>query len=105
MYPELLKLHQTWEGCPVAQCGSNTGRGTRGCRSALVEDQTFHSKLHINMLSILAEEYLPFSKEIISLIEAQTAKVFIHPQPPIILIVLYLVSASSQVSLLSKEDS
>lgn len=57
------------------------------------------------MLSILAEEYLPFSKEIISLIEAQTAKVFIHPQPPIILIVLYLVSASSQVSLLSKEDS
>lgn len=44
-----------------------------------LEDLTFNSKPHINMLTILAEENLPFAKEIVTLIEAQTAKVFIHP--------------------------
>ncbi|XP_004621224.1 pre-mRNA cleavage complex 2 protein Pcf11 isoform X2 [Sorex araneus] len=39
-----------------------------------LEDLTFNSKPHINMLTILAEENLPFAKEIVSLIEAQTAK-------------------------------
>lgn len=60
--------------------------GTAGAREdacrdyqSSLEDLTFNSKPHINMLTILAEENLPFAKEIVSLIEAQTAKVFIHP--------------------------
>ncbi|XP_052616791.1 pre-mRNA cleavage complex 2 protein Pcf11-like [Peromyscus californicus insignis] len=39
-----------------------------------LEDLTFNSKPHINMLTIVAQENLPFAKEIVSLIEAQTAK-------------------------------
>nr|KAF6336938.1 hypothetical protein mMyoMyo1_012127 [Myotis myotis] len=39
-----------------------------------LEDLTFNSKPYINMLTILAEENLPFAKEIVSLIEAQAAK-------------------------------
>ncbi|XP_059109595.1 pre-mRNA cleavage complex 2 protein Pcf11-like [Peromyscus eremicus] len=39
-----------------------------------LENLTFNSKPHINMLTIVAEENLPFAKEIVSLIEAQTAK-------------------------------
>uniref|UniRef100_A0A8C8W6V4 CID domain-containing protein n=1 Tax=Peromyscus maniculatus bairdii TaxID=230844 RepID=A0A8C8W6V4_PERMB len=39
-----------------------------------LEDLTFNSKPHINMLTIVAEENLPFAKEIVSVIEAQTAK-------------------------------
>uniref|UniRef100_G1LF80 PCF11 cleavage and polyadenylation factor subunit n=1 Tax=Ailuropoda melanoleuca TaxID=9646 RepID=G1LF80_AILME len=56
--------------------------GTAGAREdacrdyqSSLEDLTFNSKPHINMLTILAEENLPFAKEIVSLIEAQTAKV------------------------------
>ncbi|XP_036751274.2 pre-mRNA cleavage complex 2 protein Pcf11 isoform X2 [Manis pentadactyla] len=55
--------------------------GTAGARDdacrdyqSSLEDLTFNSKPHINMLTILAEENLPFAKEIVSLIEAQTAK-------------------------------
>ncbi|XP_045870647.1 pre-mRNA cleavage complex 2 protein Pcf11 isoform X2 [Meles meles] len=55
--------------------------GTAGAREdacrdyqSSLEDLTFNSKPHINMLTILAEENLPFAKEIVSLIEAQTAK-------------------------------
>ncbi|XP_059560822.1 pre-mRNA cleavage complex 2 protein Pcf11-like [Myotis daubentonii] len=39
-----------------------------------LEDLTFNSKPYINMLTILAEENLPFAKEIVSFIEAQAAK-------------------------------
>lgn len=46
-----------------------------------LEDLTFNSKPHINMLTILAEENVPFAKDIVSLIEAQIAKVFISLRP------------------------
>ncbi|XP_059525870.1 pre-mRNA cleavage complex 2 protein Pcf11-like [Myotis daubentonii] len=39
-----------------------------------LEDLTVNSKPHINMLTILAQENLHFAKDIVSLIEAQTAK-------------------------------
>lgn len=52
---------------------------TDACREyqSSLEDLTFNSKPHINMLTILAEENLQFFKDIVSLIEAQIAKVFI----------------------------
>lgn len=75
-------------GGPRRNVRADAGRGryTAGAREdacrdyqSSLEDLTFNSKPHINMLTILAEENLPFAKEIVSLIEAQTAKVFIHP--------------------------
>lgn len=41
-----------------------------------LEDLTFNSKPHINMLTILAEENLQFTEDIVAIIEAQIAKVF-----------------------------
>lgn len=41
-----------------------------------LEDLTFNSKPHINNLTILAEENLKYSPEIVKLIEAQISKVF-----------------------------
>lgn len=41
-----------------------------------LEDLTFNSKPHINMLTILAEENLTFAKDIVAIIEAQISKVF-----------------------------
>lgn len=41
-----------------------------------LEDLTFNSKPHINMLTILAEENVQFARDIVTLIEAQIAKVF-----------------------------
>lgn len=43
-----------------------------------LEDLTFNSKPHINMLTILAEENLQFAKDIVAIIEAQISKVFMH---------------------------
>ena len=43
-----------------------------------LEDLTFNSKPHINMLTILAEENLTFAKDIVAIIEAQISKVFIN---------------------------
>uniref|UniRef100_G1PRY9 Pre-mRNA cleavage complex 2 protein Pcf11 n=1 Tax=Myotis lucifugus TaxID=59463 RepID=G1PRY9_MYOLU len=50
--------------------------GEDACRDyqSSLEDLTFNSKPYINMLTMVAEENLPFAKEIVSLIEAQTAK-------------------------------
>lgn len=42
-----------------------------------LEDLTFNSKPHINMLTILAEENINFAKDIVAIIEAQISKVFI----------------------------
>ncbi|XP_073425291.1 pre-mRNA cleavage complex 2 protein Pcf11 [Dendrobates tinctorius] len=39
-----------------------------------LEDLTFNSKPHINMLTILAEENVQFARDIVTLIEAQIAK-------------------------------
>lgn len=43
-----------------------------------LEDLTFNSKPHINMLTILAEENLNFAKDIVAIIEAQISKVFMN---------------------------
>ena len=61
-----------------SSAGSSEARedACRDYQSSL-EDLTFNSKPHINMLTILAEENVPFAKDIVSLIEAQIAKVFI----------------------------
>lgn len=45
-----------------------------------LEDLTFNSKPHINMLTILAEENLNFAKDIVAIIEAQISKVFINTE-------------------------
>lgn len=43
-----------------------------------LEDLTFNSKPHINMLTILAEENINFAKDIVAIIEAQISKVFMN---------------------------
>ncbi|NWQ66321.1 PCF11 protein, partial [Neopipo cinnamomea] len=60
---------------PESNAGSSEARedACRDYQSSL-EDLTFNSKPHINMLTILAEENVPFAKDIVSLIEAQIAK-------------------------------
>ncbi|XP_026860226.2 pre-mRNA cleavage complex 2 protein Pcf11 [Electrophorus electricus] len=54
-----------------------------------LEDLTFNSKPHINMLTILAEENIQFTKDIVAIIEAQIAKA----PPAEKLPVLYLVDS------------
>ncbi|KAF5906966.1 pre-mRNA cleavage complex 2 protein Pcf11-like, partial [Clarias magur] len=54
-----------------------------------LEDLTFNSKPHINMLTILAEENLQFPEDIVAIIEAQIAKA----PPAEKLPVLYLVDS------------
>ncbi|XP_078143008.1 pre-mRNA cleavage complex 2 protein Pcf11 isoform X2 [Centroberyx gerrardi] len=54
-----------------------------------LEDLTFNSKPHINMLTILAEENLHFAKDIVAIIEAQISKAPPSEKLP----VLYLVDS------------
>ncbi|KAF6740011.1 Pre-mRNA cleavage complex 2 protein Pcf11 [Oryzias melastigma] len=54
-----------------------------------LEDLTFNSKPHINMLTILAEENLQFAKDIVAIIEAQITKAPPSEKLP----VLYLVDS------------
>uniref|UniRef100_A0A8C7YPW5 Pre-mRNA cleavage complex 2 protein Pcf11 n=1 Tax=Oryzias sinensis TaxID=183150 RepID=A0A8C7YPW5_9TELE len=54
-----------------------------------LEDLTFNSKPHINMLTILAEENLQFAKDIVAIIEAQITKAPSSEKLP----VLYLVDS------------
>uniref|UniRef100_A0A8D3EBZ7 Pre-mRNA cleavage complex 2 protein Pcf11 n=1 Tax=Scophthalmus maximus TaxID=52904 RepID=A0A8D3EBZ7_SCOMX len=54
-----------------------------------LEDLTFNSKPHINMLTILAEENLNFAKDIVAIIEAQISKAPAAEKLP----VLYLVDS------------
>ncbi|XP_061659661.1 pre-mRNA cleavage complex 2 protein Pcf11 isoform X2 [Syngnathoides biaculeatus] len=54
-----------------------------------LEDLTFNSKPHINMLTILAEENVNFAKDIVAIIEAQISKAPAVEKLP----VLYLVDS------------
>ncbi|XP_075994020.1 pre-mRNA cleavage complex 2 protein Pcf11 isoform X2 [Genypterus blacodes] len=54
-----------------------------------LEDLTFNSKPHINMLTILAEENLHFAKDIVAIIEAQISKAPAAEKLPL----LYLVDS------------
>ncbi|NP_001007308.1 pre-mRNA cleavage complex 2 protein Pcf11 [Danio rerio] len=70
---------------------SDDGAREDACREyqSSLEDLTFNSKPHINMLTILAEENIQFTKDIVAIIEAQIAKA-----PPVEkLPVLYLVDS------------
>lgn len=57
---------------------SADGAKEDACREyqSSLEDLTYNSKPHINMLTILAEENLQFAEDIVAIIEAQIAKVF-----------------------------
>jgi len=57
---------------------SDEGAREDACREyqSSLEDLNFNSKPHINMLTILAEENIQFTKDIVAIIEAQISKVF-----------------------------
>uniref|UniRef100_A0A8C1RZQ0 PCF11 cleavage and polyadenylation factor subunit n=1 Tax=Cyprinus carpio TaxID=7962 RepID=A0A8C1RZQ0_CYPCA len=64
---------------------SDEGAREDACREyqSSLEDLTFNSKPHINMLTILAEENIQFTKDIVAIIEAQIAKTEeTSPKPP-----------------------
>ncbi|XP_053168702.1 pre-mRNA cleavage complex 2 protein Pcf11 [Hemicordylus capensis] len=71
--------------------GGGGGSSEDACRDyqSSLEDLTFNSKPHINMLTILAEENVPFAKDIVSLIEAQVAKAPSNEKLP----VMYLMDS------------
>ncbi|KAK7143529.1 hypothetical protein R3I93_014633 [Phoxinus phoxinus] len=70
---------------------SDEGAREDACREyqSSLEDLTFNSKPHINMLTILAEENIQFAKDIVAIIEAQIAKAAPGEKLP----VLYLVDS------------
>uniref|UniRef100_A0A673KKY2 Pre-mRNA cleavage complex 2 protein Pcf11 n=1 Tax=Sinocyclocheilus rhinocerous TaxID=307959 RepID=A0A673KKY2_9TELE len=70
---------------------SDEGAREDACREyqSSLEDLTFNSKPHINMLTILAEENIQFTKDIVAIIEAQIAKATPGEKLP----VLYLVDS------------
>lgn len=67
------------KGFPSLKMDDSAARDD-ACREyqSSLEDLTFNSKPHINMLTILAEENLHFAKDIVAIIEAQISKVFIY---------------------------
>ncbi|XP_069565763.1 pre-mRNA cleavage complex 2 protein Pcf11 isoform X2 [Brachyistius frenatus] len=71
--------------------GSPSSKMEDACREyqSSLEDLTFNSKPHINMLTILAEENLNFAKDIVAIIEAQISKAPSIEKLP----VLYLVDS------------
>ncbi|XP_070799058.1 pre-mRNA cleavage complex 2 protein Pcf11 [Pituophis catenifer annectens] len=81
------------EGAASGGGGTTTGGGNSedACRDyqSSLDDLTFNSKPHINMLTILAEENVPFAKDIVSLIEAQIAKAPSNEKLP----VMYLMDS------------
>ncbi|XP_037322836.2 pre-mRNA cleavage complex 2 protein Pcf11 isoform X1 [Pungitius pungitius] len=70
---------------------ADTAAREDACREyqSSLEDLTFNSKPHINMLTILAEENLNFAKDIVAIIEAQISKAPSAEKLP----VLYLVDS------------
>lgn len=66
-------------GLSSSKMDDNAARAD-ACREyqSSLEDLTFNSKPHINMLTILAEENINFAKDIVAIIEAQISKVFIN---------------------------
>ncbi|XP_044297542.1 pre-mRNA cleavage complex 2 protein Pcf11 isoform X2 [Varanus komodoensis] len=83
------------EGSSSSSSSSSSASGGGGSEDACrdyqssLEDLTFNSKPHINMLTILAEENVPFAKDIVSLIEAQIAKAPSNEKLP----VMYLMDS------------
>ncbi|XP_071362024.1 pre-mRNA cleavage complex 2 protein Pcf11 [Trachinotus anak] len=80
-------------GFPVSLDSKMDDKAARedACREyqSSLEDLTFNSKPHINMLTILAEENLNFAKDIVAIIEAQISKAPTTEKLP----VLYLVDS------------
>ncbi|XP_014312986.1 pre-mRNA cleavage complex 2 protein Pcf11-like [Myotis lucifugus] len=74
----------------LAEAGP-AGAREDACREyqSSLQDLTFNSKRHINMLTMVAEQNLPFAKEIVSLIEARIAKAPSSEKLP----VLYLMDS------------
>ncbi|XP_077402073.1 pre-mRNA cleavage complex 2 protein Pcf11 [Vanacampus margaritifer] len=75
---------------PRSKMDDNAARQD-ACREyqSSLEDLTFNSKPHINMLTILAEENVNFAKDIVAIIEAQISKAPAAEKLP----VLYLVDS------------
>uniref|UniRef100_A0A8C6K1Z9 Uncharacterized protein n=1 Tax=Melopsittacus undulatus TaxID=13146 RepID=A0A8C6K1Z9_MELUD len=62
-----------------AELGCGDWEDVKHTYQSLLKQLMYNSKDRINVLTILAEENMQFSKDIVSLIEAQIYKVFICP--------------------------
>ncbi|KAM9365908.1 pre-mRNA cleavage complex 2 protein Pcf11-like [Pholidichthys leucotaenia] len=76
-------------GCDTGHAGISSAEDACREYQSSLEDLTFNSKPHINMLTILVEENLGFAKEIVAIIEAQIRKVPPEQKLP----VLYLMDS------------
>ncbi|XP_013886046.1 pre-mRNA cleavage complex 2 protein Pcf11 isoform X2 [Austrofundulus limnaeus] len=86
-------VHQAAAGVPGSLVSKMEDAAAKedACREyqSSLEDLTFNSKPHINMLTILAEENTQFAKDIVAIIEAQISKAPANEKLP----VLYLVDS------------
>ncbi|XP_045895103.1 pre-mRNA cleavage complex 2 protein Pcf11 isoform X2 [Micropterus dolomieu] len=86
-------IYKPGVGFPASLSSKMDDKAARedACREyqSSLEDLTFNSKPHINMLTILAEENLNFAKDIVAIIEAQISKAPSAEKLP----VLYLVDS------------